>query len=110
MLNSSVAVFGEKPAFLSRQNNRGGYSPISYNQFGADVDALGTALIALGLKGKRIVIIGENRYEWSLSYLAAVNGVGVAVPLDRDLPEHEIQSLINRSEASAVIFSPSLKP
>ncbi len=110
MLNSSVAVFGEKPAFLSRQNNRGGYSSISYNQFGADVDALGTALIALGLKGKRIVIIGENRYEWSLSYLAAVNGVGVAVPLDRDLPEHEIQSLINRSEASAVIFSPSLKP
>lgn len=110
MLHSSVAAFGEKPAFLSRQSKKSGYFPISYKQFGADVVALGTALIDLGLKGKRIAIIGENRYEWSLSYLAAVNGVGVAVPLDRDLPEHEIQSLINRSEASAVILSPSVKP
>lgn len=110
MLRSSVAAFGEKPAFLSRQSKKGGYFPISYRRFGADVDALGTALINLGLQGKRIAIIGENRYEWSLAYLAAVCGVGIAVPLDRDLPEHEIQSLINRSEAGAVIFSPAVKP
>ena len=69
------------------------------------MNALGTALIDLGLQGKRIVIIGENRYEWSVSYLACVGGTGVVVPLDKELPPHEIAGLIMRSQASAVIFS-----
>ena len=27
---------------------------------------LGTALIDMGLKDKRIAVIGENRYEWEI--------------------------------------------
>jgi long-chain acyl-CoA synthetase len=106
MLNSSVAVYGDGRAFLSKPKGGGDdYYPISFRQFGADVHAFGTALMDLDLLGKRIVIIGENRYEWSISYLASVCGTGIVVPLDRELPQHEIQNLINRSEASAVIFS-----
>ena len=30
------------------------------------IDALGTALIDIGLKDKRIAVIGENRYEWEM--------------------------------------------
>ena len=65
----------------------------------------GTAFIKLGLKGKRIALIGENRYEWGLSYLAIVCGTGVVVPLDKSLPENEIKSLIERSGAEAICYS-----
>lgn len=105
MLASSVALYGDKPAFLSKPKGRNKYQPISFNQLSADVNALGTALIDLGLGGKRIVIIGENRYEWSVSYLACVGGTGVAVPLDKELPPQEIAALIRRSQAKAIIFS-----
>jgi long-chain acyl-CoA synthetase len=50
-------------------------------------------------------VIGENRYEWCVTYLAAVNGVAVIVPLDKELPTSEIQNLLLRSKADAVVFS-----
>ncbi|MGI6669843.1 MAG: AMP-binding protein [Acetivibrionales bacterium] len=78
-------------------------------EFKNDVDALGTALINIGLKGGRVAIIGENRYEWAVSYMAVVNGTGIVVPLDKELPENEIESLLTRAKADAVIFSGSLR-
>lgn len=105
MLQSSVALYGDRTAFLSKHGGSGRYIPITYNQFKTDVDALGTVLTKLGLKGKRVALIGESRYEWMVSYLSVVNGVGVIVPLDKELPENEIESLISRSEANAVIYS-----
>jgi len=109
MLEQSCALFGEKPAFLVHSQEFEDYIPISYNQLKKDVDALGTALIDKGLKGKRIAVIGENRYEWAVTYLAVVNGVGVIVPIDKELPENEIENLLSKSEAEAVIFSGKLQ-
>ena len=66
----------------------------------------GTALVSkLGLKDKRIIIIGENTYHWYVSYMAMLCGVGIAVPVDKELPENEIENVIKRSKASAVIYS-----
>ena len=65
----------------------------------------GTALIKLGLKGKRIAVIGENRYEWGMAYLAVTCGTGVVVPLDKSLPENEIKSLVERSEVEAILYT-----
>lgn len=107
MLITSASLYGERTAFLSKPSGGGGYAPITYNSFKKDVDAFGTVLLELGLKGCRIALIGENRYEWVTSYMATVNGTGIIVPLDRELPENEIESLLNRSKASAVIFSGS---
>lgn len=109
MLNSSVEIYGDKAAFLSKPKGGGAYVPISYKQFKSDVDAMGTALIDLGLKNGKIAIIGENRYEWSISYLSVVNGTGVVVPLDKELPANEIALLLNRSQADAIIYSESVK-
>lgn len=105
MLDSSVGLFGDKPAFLTKPKGSNSYQPISYRQFKSDVEALGTALVSLGLKGKRVALIAENRYEWAVSYLGVVNGTGVIVPLDKDLPQNEIESLLVRSKVSAIIFS-----
>ena len=69
------------------------------------VDGLGTKLIDMGLKDKRIAVIGENRYEWEIAYLSIVCGTGTVVPLDKSLPENELESLIERSKAEAIICS-----
>lgn len=57
------------------------------------------------MKGKRIAVIGENRYEWGLSYLAVTCGTGIVVPLDKSLPENEIKNLIERSEVEAIFYT-----
>ena len=107
MIINSEKKFGDKPAFLKKVPGIDNYVPVTYKQYKKDVDALGTKLIDLGYKDEKIVIIGENRYEWSCSYLAVVNGVGVVVPLDKELPENEIELSVNRAE-QVLLFSPKL--
>lgn len=77
----------------------------SHEELKEDVFALGTKLLNMGLKGKHIGIIGENTYRWIVSYLAIINGIGVAVPLDKELYEEQISDLLNKGDASALIFS-----
>lgn len=104
MLEQSVSLFGSRPAFRKRDVN-GQMHAITYNEFNRDITALGTALIDLGLKDKAIAVIGENRYEWCVTYLAVVNGVGTIVPLDRELSQADIGNLLEQSQSSAVVFS-----
>ncbi len=105
MLNKSVEKFGEKPAYIFKTATPGEFTTISYNELKEKVDALGSMLIEMGLKDKKIAVISENRYEWNVAYLAAVCGVGVIVPLDKALPANEIESLIVRSGVEAIFYS-----
>lgn len=77
---------------------------ITYSKFANDIKSFAKALLKLGLKEKRVAIIGPNRYEWCVSYLAVVSSDMIVVPLDKSLPNNEIKSLIKRSEADAVIY------
>ena len=105
MLRKSEKAFGDKEAFRFKTKEPGKFKDISYKDFSKDVNALGTSLINLDMKDKRIAIISENRYEWAVAYLAVVCGTGIVVPMDKSLPENEIRSLIERSEVDAIIFS-----
>ena len=80
------------------------YIEITYKKFIEDIKALSTGLLDQNLEGKKIVLIGNNRYEWCTSYLATTTSNMMVVPLDKALPENEIETLIERSEAEAVIF------
>ncbi len=105
MIDTSAVLFADKNAFLVKNAPGGTYMPIKFSRFKTDIDELGTALMDLGLTGKKIAVIGENRYEWVVTYLAVVNGVGVVVPLDRELPATEVHNLLERSEVSAIVYS-----
>ena len=84
------------------------YKKITYKELNEDINGLGTALLKLGLKDKRVAIIGKNRYEWILSYVSTLNGVGIAVPLDKGLPEQEIIMSLQRSKADAIVFEENM--
>ena len=106
VLDNAFTNYPDNVAFKLKETNgkQVTYKEIKYKNFQNDINALGTALINLGLKDKRVAIISKNRYEWILSYVSILNGVGVAVPLDKGLPDQEIESLLARSHAEAVIF------
>lgn len=106
IIRNSVEKFADKTAFTIKINKdkNVSYRKITYKKLGRQIDSLGTELIKQGLKDKRVAVISKNRYEWVLSYLAVLNGVGIVVPLDKGLPDQEIISSLQRSRADAVIF------
>ncbi len=102
----SVKQYASYPCILEKPNHKEPYKTITYEQFGQDVFSLGTALIhLLNLKDKRVLIIGETQYGWYVSYMAMLCGVGIAVPTDKELPLNELENIINRANASAIIYS-----
>ena len=102
--------YGDEPAFRAKTAEKDVYNDILYKDYIENINALGTALISVGLKGQRIGVIGENKYEWQEAYLSIVCGVGVVVPLDKALPENEIYSLIERSGIEAIFYSEKFEP
>lgn len=80
------------------------YINITFQKHHEDVKAFSTKLLTMGLKGKRIAIISHNQYQWPVSYMAINTGDMVCVPLDYLLPENEIENLLIRSNAEAIIF------
>lgn len=107
MLNTSAKLYSENTAFWVKKEKGGQYLPIKYKQLKEDVDALGTVLWDLGLSGRKVAVVSENRYEWVVTYLAVVNGLGIIVPLDKELPKDEQLNLLQRSEVDAIIYSDS---
>lgn len=74
----------------------------TYLEFKTDVVALATKLIDIGLKNKRIAIMGQNSYSWAVSYLAATI-IGVVVPIDKESSDDNIKQYLNVSESEAII-------
>ena len=104
MLNKTGILYADKPAYKIKVEE-GKYQIYTHKEVRDMINNLGTALINLGLKGKRIAVIGENRYEWEIAYLSIVCGTGIVVPLDKSLPANELELLIERSDIEAIFYT-----
>ena len=104
MLKKSGQKYGKNIAYKIRKEE-GKYKTYTHEEVRKMIDGLGTSLIDMGLKDKRIAVIGENRFEWEIAYLSIVCGTGIVVPLDKSLPENELESLLKRSKVEAIICS-----
>jgi len=105
MLKKTGEIYGDRPAYKFKTKEPKIFKEITHREFREEINYLGTALIEIGLKDKRIAVISENRYEWGVAYLAIVTGTGIVVPLDKALPDNEIENLIIRSEVEAIFYS-----
>ena len=105
-INNAVKKYPNNNAFILKNKNGKdiSYTHITYSMFADDLKSFGTALINKGLENKKIAIIGKNRYEWVLSFVSILCGVGIVVPLDKALPVQEIVSSLERAQVNAVIF------
>ncbi len=106
VIDNSVKLYPNNNAFIIKvkEGKNVNYKNIKYKEFKEQMNYLGTELIKLGLKNKRVAIIGKNRYEWALTYFTVLSGVGITVPLDKGLKEEEIISCLVRSKADCIVF------
>jgi long-chain acyl-CoA synthetase len=111
ILTYSCRKYAEMPAFFEKSKETGKYEKVTFNELYEYVTAFGTILCSeLNLKGKRIAIISENRYQWVVSFLGVVCGTGVVVPIDRALfPSSDVANLLTKARCEAIIFSESKK-
>ena len=100
----------EKIAIMDRGINTEEFECYSYARLREDILALGTALNnILKVEDEKVAIIGENSYRWITTYLATTSGVGVVVPLDKELPANEILNLLKRSNCKTIVYSSKKK-
>lgn len=97
----------EKSAFVYPVE--GGEMNKDYIDLYNDVNALGTWMYGRKLQGKHIAIIGENSYEWIVTFFACINGGNVAVAIDKGLPENEIAELLKKGDSNVVMVSGACK-
>ncbi len=102
--------YGDKVAYLEKNKKNKKFEEISFNKLRKDVKSLATVLAKkYNLEDERIAVIGKNSYKWYMSYLAVLTGVGIIVPLDKELPQNEIENLLKRSKAKCIIYSDEKK-
>lgn len=103
LFEQSAALFPGRPAFRLKGEN-GSFTDITFPSLLNTVFSLSTAIVDLGLKGKKIAVIGKNSFNWCCTYLAVTFGVGVIVPIDKELPADEITNIISISGTGAIFF------
>ena len=107
IIYNSAKEFTNNTAFILKHKNGEKdvtYENITYQKLLEDINFFGTKMFDLGLKGKRVAIVGRNRYEWVVAHLANLFGSMVSVPLDKELQVDELESCLVRSKADVVIF------
>lgn len=76
----------------------------TYKELREDSERFSAALAKLGEQGNHIAIVGDSSYAWIVSYYGTVNSGSVAVPLDANLPAEDLCELIDRSDATVLVF------
>ena len=84
--------FGDRVAVVEKIKKQDAVYTVK--DFHDKVRQLGTALYELGLGGKHISIVSENSYNWIVTFFAIVCGGGVAVPIDKELPDKDALILV----------------
>lgn len=104
MICGLAKSYGDSPAF--KYNRDGKKYEVSYNSFKRDIEYLATYLMNNGYEGKKIAVVGENSYEWVVTYFAVVNSGNILLPIDKELKSNEINVLLNQSDTDLLIYSP----
>ncbi len=107
VIYNSVKLYKNNIAFVTKikkEDKSVEYVNHTYQNLLDDINAFGTSLYKLGLKGKRIAICGRNRYEWVVSHLSNLFGGIVSVPIDKELQLNELEDSLIRSEVDAIVF------
>ena len=105
IIAQSAEQYASQTAYLYRGEQGGEYRPKTYSETWDDIVSIGAAMTALGLKGKKIALIGENCYPWIVTYLAAVSGNIVAVPLGTELGDEAVHNLLHIAACEALFYT-----
>lgn len=105
MLAESVRRHASRPLF-GTLSPEGAWTWMTYEQFGAQVDALRGGLSLVGVQpGDRVAVVSRNRVEWAAGCYAAA-GLGAAyVPMYEVQSERDWRHILADSGARVCLFS-----
>lgn len=104
MINGVASRFSTEPVF--KYETKGVKTEVSFERFKKDIDGFGTYLFSKGYNGdKKIAVLGENSYNWIVTYFSVVNGGNIIIPLDKELKPNELLVLLNSSETDVLVYS-----
>lgn len=103
--------YGPRDAFRYKVKKAGGngkketvVESRTYSQLRSDSERFGAALVKLGEQGKHIAVLGASSYSWVTAYYGIVSSGSVAVPLDSNLPPEDLCELIDRADATTLVY------
>ena len=97
--------FGDNIAFKYKENKE--IKEVTYRKCVEDIKKV--AEVVLDSDIKRVAVIGNNRYEWCITYLGVTTAGKVIVPLDKALTNTEIEKLLQRSKADVIVYDENIK-
>lgn len=77
----------------------------TYVEFKKDVISLANYLLNNNFTSQNIALLGENSYEWIVSYFAIINSGNTVVPIDKDLDIKEIMRILSITQTKLVVYS-----
>lgn len=104
LILGSKEKFATRDAFVFRRKPTEAEIHKTYNDFASDIEYLVAAIDKHGFAGGHLGVVGENAYEWMVSYSAILSSGSVGLPLDRLLPEHELVSLLVRGKVEVLFY------
>lgn len=104
MIDYTTTEYPKRVAYMYKTSHKEPFRELTYGKFREKMDALGTELISMGLKGSKIAVLGENSYRYALTYFTTVCGVGTIVPIDRNLEYAEMENLLTRADVE-ILFT-----
>ncbi len=109
MLKNTASKYGDKVAMRIFRNKR--YEELTYAEVDENVDRLAAGLIKLGVSPEdRVSVLGENRPEWAIAYLAIHRAGAVGVPLDSLQKAPEFRHIMTDANVRCVVVSERFLP
>ena len=104
MVDRSVEKFADQTALTLREGES-----YTYDEAGRCIRGLQTELTSKGVKpGSRVALLGENKPEWGIAYLAVTGMGAIVVPILPDFSGEEIASILDHSGSEGLIVSETL--
>lgn len=104
LVERSCKLYGDHLAFKEFSHDHT-LVACSYKALSKDIKALGTSLVHRGLTGEHIGILGDNSIGWIQTYLTVIGGLGVAVPLDKELTDELLEIQILKGDCERLFIS-----
>ena len=71
---------------------------VTYDELRSHIRAFATEIVARGLQGKKIAVIGKHTYNWIQTYYSVLAVGSVLVPLDRDWSAEDLAVTVKSGE------------
>lgn len=87
-----------------RRRGNGGWEPVTWRDFAAEVRRVAAGLIAAGIQpGDRVALMSRTRFEWTLVDYAILTAGAVVVPIYPTSSLEQVQWILGDSGATAVV-------